>query len=109
MVLAAASIQILMDALFPDFTLKVEFGSSKSGRGTGKLLTTMFSSMALVFLMVFILTFPATPLPKRWFPAASPDALVLATRCVVVVVGVVAASSAWLFGVRRTDRILRDM
>ncbi len=109
MVLAVASVQIILDAFLPDFTLKVEFGSSKSGRGTGKLLSTMLSSIGLVMGLFFILAIPDTPMAKRWFPAVPLSTVVLATRYAVVATGVIAASAARFFGVRRIQRILTDM
>lgn len=109
MVVAVASVQILLDVFFPDFTLKVEFGSAKSGRGTGKLLTTMFASVGLVILLTFILTLPATPLPKMLLPGAPAGTVTSATRYAVVAAGVLAAASARFFGVRQIERILADM
>ncbi len=48
-----ASLQILLDVHFPDFSLKIEFGS-KSSKGTGKLLITLLLSMAYVFSIMII-------------------------------------------------------
>lgn len=109
MVAAVASLQILLDAYFPDFTLRVEFGSSRSGRGTGKLLTTMFSSMAVVFLMFFIITLPSMPVAARFFPGTPGRTLTGATHAALVVFAAAAFASARYFGVRRIGRILTDM
>lgn len=109
MAFAVASTQILLDVYFPDFTLKVEFGSSKSGRGSGKLLTTMLGSMVSVMAMFFILLAPTTPLPAKVLPGASPDRVVLYSQAVVVALGVLATTAAATLGVKRMKRILTDM
>jgi hypothetical protein len=109
MVVAVASVQILLDVFFPDFTLKVEFGSSKSGRGTGKLLTTMLSSMVMIMAMFFVLILPTTPLPGRIFPGMSPQTVTTLTRGVIVGLAVLTAGSVAYFGTKRVGRILTDM
>ena len=108
-VVAVASAQILFDVFFPDFALKVEFGSSSGGHGTGKLNVVMVGSMVMVFALFFIMAFSTTPLPGRWFPGVSIETVTLATRIIVVGIGFVAAAAAAVFGVRRTRRILTDM
>lgn len=63
-----ASFQILLDAYFPDFTVRVEIGSSKSGKGTGKLVTVMLASMLLVMVFLLLLTLPTILVRKEAFP-----------------------------------------
>ena len=109
MVLAVSSLQILLDIFFPDFTLKIEFGSSKSGRGTGKLLTAVFSSMGLVALLTFIAALPGTPLSVKVFPGLSNETVVWIARSVVVSLGLFGLFSARFLGVRRLEKILTDM
>ena len=109
MVVAVASVQMLLDVSFPDFTLKVEFGSSKSGRGTGKLLTTMLGSMVLVFLFFFIMILPTTPIPGRLFPGATVEQVTKATQIAIVSMGALAGAAAVTFGIKRMRRILTDM
>ncbi len=56
--LLVASLQIALDVYFPDFTLRIELGASAGGKGTGKLLTTMFSSMGMIVLIGAVLFIP---------------------------------------------------
>ncbi|HHY34922.1 MAG TPA: hypothetical protein GX510_04710 [Firmicutes bacterium] len=59
MVLAVSAFQVLLDSLFPDFTLRIGFGETKtSGKNAGKLLMNMFGSMGLVAGMAFVLLLP---------------------------------------------------
>lgn len=109
MVVTVASVQILLDVFFPDFTLKVEFGSSKSGRGTGKLITTMLGSMVMVFALSFLLLLPTTQIPRRLFPGITMRTATLASQVAVVGIGVLIGGSAVIFGVKRMRRILSDM
>ena len=109
MVLTVSSLQILLDIFFPDFTLKIEFGSSRSGRGTGKLLTTMFSSMGAAGLLTFLATLPATPLGARLFPGLSQSAVALIVRAGIVGLGLAVLLGTRYFGVKRLERVLTDM
>jgi len=109
MVFAVASAQILLDVYFPDFTMKVEFGSAKSGKGTGKLLIAVFGSMAVVIAMLVILMAPFTPFPARLLPWASAGQVTLYCRALVVALGALGATAAATLGVGRMKRILTDM
>jgi len=109
MVVAVASVQMLLDVFFPDFTLKVEFGSSKSGRGTGKLLSTMLGSMVVVFLFFFMMILPTTPIPGRLFPGVTMEQVTKATQVAIVAIAALTGAAAAIFGVRRMRRILTDM
>ncbi|MGE5578842.1 MAG: putative ABC transporter permease subunit [Bacillota bacterium] len=109
MVFAVASAQILLDVYFPDFTLKVEFGSAKRGKGTGKLVTTMLGSMIVVMAMFFVLIAPSTQLPAKLLPGVSADQVTLYSRAVVVALGALATTAAATLGVGRMKRILTDM
>ncbi len=109
MVVVVASVQILLDVFFPDFTLKVEFGSSKSGRGTGKLLTTMLGSMAVVMGLFFVMISPETPIPARLFPRASSQAIQSGVNALIVALAVLTATLTVVLGVKRVRRLLTDM
>lgn len=109
MIVSVGSLQILLDVIFPDFTLKMEFGSSKSGRGTGKLLTTMFGSMGLVFGMFFLMAFPFTGLGAKVFPGVPTNTLAVAVQVAMLVIGAALAASTVHFGVKRLGKILTDM
>lgn len=59
MVLAVSAFQVLLDSLFPDFTLRIAFGETKSsGKNAGKLLMNMLGSVGLVAGMAFVLLLP---------------------------------------------------
>lgn len=59
MVLAVSAFQVLLDSLFPDFTLRIGFGETKtSGKNAAKILVNMFASMCLVAGMAFVLLLP---------------------------------------------------
>jgi len=109
MVVAVASAQILLDVYFPDFSMKVEFGSSQKGKGSGKLLTTMLGSMAMLFALFFILILPTTNLPRRMFPTAGVEQVAAVTQALVICLGALMGVSAVVLGSRRMKRILTDM
>ncbi len=106
--LGVSSLQILLDVYFPDFTMKVEFGSSKSGRGTGKLLVTMLTSIAFVLLSIMVQALPWTLQSKGLLPDGSLDTVRSLSYAVVVAAGIILLSLATTLGQKRLKALLSD-
>lgn len=100
--------QILLDVYFPDFTMRVEFGSTKSGRGSGKLLVSMFISMGIVFFMFAVIMIPGILSEKAALslPAETVYRMSFAT---IVAMGILAWTLGSYLGTRQVSRLLRDM
>ena len=99
-----AAFQILLDLLNPDFGIKIEFGHS-FGKGTGKLMTSMFGSMGVVIFIMLVLMSP--PLLGRmvFFGGLSNDTLVIITRLLVVLTAVVMSTLAVVVGKKKLKRL----
>lgn len=109
LILATSSLQMLLDIFFPDFTMKIEFGSAKSGKGSGKLLITMLASMAVVFGGLFLIIFASTGMSGRLFPGVPVHTVQNGVAVVMLAVGVVVFAATAHFGVKRLGKILTDM
>lgn len=103
-----ASFQIMLDVTHPDFTMKVEFGSAKSGRGTGKLLVSMFCSMGIAMGWMFLMQLPGMLANEGilWGrPVATWHAVI---QGFTVAAGAVMLAVVHRVGVRRIARLLND-
>lgn len=103
-----ASFQILLDAYFPDFTVRVEIGSSKSGKGTGKLVTVMLASMALVMAFLLLLMLPSILVRKGAFPESSFVRLDMILHASVVGLALLVSFIGSRLGSNRVQRLLRS-
>jgi hypothetical protein len=102
-----ASLQMLLDVYFPDFTLKVELGASGGGKGTGKLLTTLFSSLGMVALLALVLLIPMF-LKSRFGEAAIP-ALTYGSYFVLLIMALTGTVVLLGPGTKRVFKMLTDM
>ncbi len=102
-----ASLQMLLDVYFPDFSLKVELGASGGSKGTVKVLTTLFSSMGMVVVIAFVLLLPVF-LRSRLGEAAIP-ALTMASYVVLLIMAVAGTGVLLGPGTKRLFRLLTDM
>jgi ABC-2 type transport system permease protein len=100
--------QILLDVYFPDFTIRVEIGSSKSGRGTGKLLTVMFASMAVALALSVLLMIPAILVTKGTYPQSSLARLDAALHVAIVALAILMISLGNRVGSKQAGRLLRS-
>lgn len=103
-----ASLQIMLDVLYPDFSMKVEFGSAKSGRGTRKLLVSMFLSMGIAMAWMFIWQIPAMLADNGFLWGLPVATWQWITRGFTVTVGVVMLIVVHTVGVRRIAGLLID-
>lgn len=103
---AVAALQVALDVYFPDFSLKVEFGSS-GGKGTGKILMSMFSSMAMLALIAVVLLVPVMFRERFGGDAA----LVLSAAPYALLLALALGLMWFLLGpaARRLKEILTDM
>jgi hypothetical protein len=60
--------QILLDTFFPDFTIRVELGSSK---GTGKLLVVLLARIGMAIALSVVLLLPSILVSKGIYPQSS--------------------------------------
>ena len=103
-----ASIQILLDVTYPDFGMKVEFGSSKNARGTGKLLSSMFLSMGVAAAWMFLWQLPDMLAEEGVLWGRPVQVWLTATKALTVAVGVVMLRIVNTVGVKRITRLLND-
>jgi hypothetical protein len=103
-----ASVQIMLDVTYPDFVMKIEFGSSKSGRGTGKVLASMFLSMGIAMVWMFLWQLPAILAVEGVFLGLPVESWNLVIEGLTVAVGVVMLIWVHIVGVRRITGLLRD-
>jgi len=101
-------VQILLDLYFPDFSMKLDFGSSKTGRGSGKLLIAMFVSMGLVFFMFSLFAFPQN-LSKDGILPLSQETVYRISSGVVIAMGILAWILGSYLGKQRMSKLLRDI
>lgn len=102
-----AALQILLDVYFPDFTMKVELGASAGSKGTGKLLTSIFSTMGIVVLIAFVLLMPLI-LRSRFGEGAGP-ALSVASYLVLFAMALGAVGLLLGPATKRVSGMLTDM
>ena len=103
-----AAFQILLDLLNPDFGIKIEFGHS-FGKGTGKLMTSMFGSMGVVIFIMLVLMSPPLLGRMGFFGGLSNDTLVIITRLLVVLTAVVMSTLAVVVGKKKLKRLFTDL
>lgn len=108
-VIGVASLQMLLDVYFPDFTLKVELGAGSGSRGTAKLLTSVFGSMGTVAVLGVALSSPVFLRRMSIFSRVSVETLSLWSYFAVGVIGLGLAAVLFGPGARRLSRILSDM
>lgn len=106
--LVLASLQIALDMMYPDFSMKVEFGSAKSGRGTGKLLFSMFSSMAITMVWMFLVQLPNMLANEGLFLGRPVEIWQTVCHGLTVVVGVTMLIIVYRVGVGRIKTLLTD-
>ncbi|MGI6643886.1 MAG: putative ABC transporter permease subunit [Bacillota bacterium] len=107
-VVGVSSLQILLDVSFPDFAMKMDFGASKSGTGTGKLLVTMFASMGFVFLCMLVQFLPSVLQSKGLLQDVAPGLLRSVSYAAVVVSGLVLLFVASTWGYKKLKSLLSD-
>ncbi len=107
-VASAASLQILLDVTRPDFTMKVEFGSAKSGKGTGKLMFSLFATMGLSFLWLFIWQLPVSFGKEGLFLGIDATLARNVLYGITVLSGIVMLAIAGRLGTKRMKALLSD-
>jgi hypothetical protein len=101
--------QLLLDVYYPDFALRLEFGAAKTGKGTAKLLITMFASIAISIFLFLILMLPPIIHSGRVFPWMTMETLTNLSYAAIIGLGVISLVIGLYLGERRLAKILRDL
>ena len=102
-------IQIMLDILYPDFVMKVEFGTSSKGQGTVKLLTTMFLSMGIGIALGLLAELPHFAATKGWFPSISLPFLQILCYGALALIALGSVLIVQAKGTKRLEQLLTDM
>ncbi len=105
---AVSTYQICFDSFFPDFTIRVEIGSSKSGKGAGKLMTVIFSSMIVLMVFVLVLALPSILVGRGTVPESSFDRAEALAHGGVVGLSLLMGFAGNHFGSKRVGKLLKS-
>lgn len=106
--LALAAVMLMLDILFPDFTIKVEFGGTQGkGAGTSKLLMTMILGFVTLGLLGATLSFPAWA--ARVFPGLAPTSFSSIAAAAFLIVTITVIGIAASVSMRRLDSLMRNL
>ncbi|NMB24923.1 MAG: hypothetical protein GX986_05260 [Firmicutes bacterium] len=106
--LAVSALMLMLDILFPDFTIKVEFGGNTGkGAGTTKLLMTMLLGFATLGLVGVTISFPAWA--DRIFPGLTIMATYSITIAAFLIVTLTTLGIAASISVRRLGSLMRNL